>query len=790
MLGTIMKNRKKAKNKGSKDSVQSSMPFDQIEDYLKLKDGLRRVILRISPVNQDNLVEEELDDIVEQLQEIFNSDPGSIQIKVSSEPMNMDLYEDYVNDIASRHNNAYYLERTQSYKDYFQQRKKNSKNQKRFYMTLLSQQTDFELAKEDLKSKIAIVQENLDAKDMKGILLKADDIKDLFYRKLNPITSQYQPFDVSMSDSDILPAHIHYMPEKNYVEMDGMFYRYFAITYYPEGKKNAGWFKKIINSKGNVEVDIFALPGDKTNIEKGLSNSIGTLEVRLEENPAPYLKTRYKREIKSQEKMLEEIQDDAAYQLTVMVTIYEDSYEKLETASKRIVSTIKSNQFRSKTLNHRYLDPFYLNLPILYNSPILKKFNWQMHSRLIASIMPFDSSEITSQTGAIWGYNPDTESFIIVDRFDRKKHNNGNGVTFGGSGSGKTFLNSTEIDRNITLNIVDRIVVIDPEREYLFPYGERINFEVGGTDCTNPFHFRSTILDDDDDKKDGTNHAGRFMLKKTSDVVTWTKWIYRDQSPEETSLISRAVRQCYKHQGLDETMEHLPDGYIPPTLETFKKIAKNEPKLSTTLNILDPYIDGEYKSLFNGQTSWDLNDRLTILDIANVQKEVQQPLYDLIFKEVWSDFKRDRNERTALYADEAHQLVNKRDPQSLDYIVNCYKRFRKYMSYIEIITQNIDDILSVGRDAATQILANSSFKKYLYMQKKDLEALQEIETISKKELSVIRKKSNKGRGIVVVDDHRAFIQSEASLDQLAFIDPKLYAQITEDEEEEEYGESA
>lgn len=791
MLG-FTKEKKQSKDKNpAKSSVQATVPFKNIDDYLQLKDGLYRAILKISPVNQDNLTEEDLEEIVEQINEIYNADPGSMQIKVSSEPMDMEKYEEYVDNIASEANNAYFLRRIENYKGYFQQRKDNSKNQKKFYIAIKSNFTDFELAKEELKNKIIVIQEKLAAKDMKAVLQLKNDVKELIYKKMNPITSQQQPYEETMNDSDILPSYIRYVPEQNYVEVDGMFYRYFVITYYPTGFRKECWFKNIINSKGNVELDIFTIPGDPSVIEKGISNSIGNLEARLEESLPPYKRSKYNREKKSQEAMLEEIQDNTAYEVTVMVTVYENDLDKLEKASKRIVSIIRSNRMRSKVLAHRYLEPYFLALPICYSSDILKKFYWQMHSKIIASMMPFDASEITSNTGVIWGYNPDNESFITVDRFDRTKNNNGNGVTFGGSGSGKTYLTETEIDRNIILNQVDRTVVIDPEREYKFPYGRRIEFEVGGKDCTNPFHFRSTVLDEDEDEKDGTAHAGRFMLRKTSDIVSWTRWIHTEMTAEESSLVSKVIRKSFNHQGLFEKLEDVPMSYEPPTLSTFEMFAKEEPKLETLLNIMDPYIHGEYKSLFNGQTTWDLNNKLTVLDIFNLQKEVQSPIYDLIFNDVWTDFKKNRFERTALYADEAHRLINKKSVQTMEQIVNYYKRFRKYSSYIEIITQNIDDILAVGKEYTAQILANSSFKKYLYMKKNDWEALQLIETLSQKELGVIKKRVQQGRGIIIAEDQRAFIQSEASLDQLEFIDPVKYKSIMDLEENPEaIGETA
>lgn len=776
----------KKNNNGEVDktSVQRVVPFLGWADFPKFKDGFYRAYLSITPVNSNNLTTEDMDDVVEHLQEILNADPGHIHIKVSAEPMNMEAYEEYVEDIANQASNAYTLQRIQNYADYVQQRKDKAKNQKRFYMILRSVYNDEKLAHEELANKVLVIKEILESRDMKGILMKRSQIRDLIYRKMNPNLSQLQPYDDVMTDNDILPAAIVYQQTQTYV--DGMYYRHFLISHYPNGQKEACWFKKILDAKGNIELDIFLSPGDPTDVEKGISNSISTLETRLEEKLPPYKRSKYIREKESLETQLEEIQDNTAYDVVTMVTIYDSNLEQLERQSKMIQSVIRSIRMRSKSLAHRYLDPYLLHLPLCIDSPILKKFGWQMHSKIVASMMPFDSSEITGNTGVIWGYNPDTEDFIIIDRFDRTKYNNGNGVTFGGSGSGKTFANMTEIDRNLFLGITNREVIVDPEREYKFEYGSRINFEVGGNYCTNPFYFRSYVLDADEDDKDGEVHAGKFMLRKTTDMIGWLKWIYPGMDPEESSVASKVIRRCFEFHGLTDKTEDLKAGYEPPVLDTFERFAKEESKLETLLNIMDPYIHGEYKSLFNGQTNWDLADKLTVLDIFDLQEEIQKPLYDLILKDVWTDFKRDRNERAGFRCDEAHRLVNKKDPQAqtLQFIVNCYKRFRKYEKFIEIMTQNIDDILSVGPEYATQILANSTFKRYLYMKKNDWEALQKIETLSKKELGVIKKKVQQGRGIIIAEDQRAFFQSEASLDQLKFIAPKRYAQIMQADIEE------
>lgn len=745
-------------------------PFERVHQFMKLKDGEYRACARITPINQENLNEEELAQVVEQFQEIFNSDLGALQIKVSSEPLEMDAYLDDLDQRMNEASSATALSRIQNYKEYLLKRKECSKSQKRFYLILHSSLFEPNEARKDLISKLDLIQEKLNAYEMGLYLLDDEEWRELVYKKMNPRSSQTQPYDSAMNHSDLFPA---YMEDKGtYIEVDGIYFRHYFITNYPEHCR-AGWFRQLLE-KNHVDIDIFVIPSNPKKIHIQTSNAIRSLQDRLCENLPAHQQLKFERQLKSQQQMLQDIQENLAYEVTVVITIQEKSVEDLERACRQMEMIISSIQMRGKLLAKRGFQPFFYHLPLCYTNDLLHKYAWPMHSETIASILPFNSSEITSNTGVVVGYNPKNDSLITIDRYDRKKYNNGNGVTFGASGSGKTFLNMIEIDRSCMLNTVDRLVIIDPEREFQFPYSERIVFEVGGSYCTNPFHLRSIVLDSDSQTKDGIEHAGWMTMQQTSHLGTWLKWIHPDMSAEESAVVSRTVRACYEKHGITETTEQLPVGFEAPTLLTFKEMASKESTLAKLMNILDPYIQGEYRSLFCGQTNWNMDNQLTVIDIHNLQVGMQSPLYDLILKEIWAEFKKDRNERTGLFCDEAHRLVNKNAPQTLEFIVHAFKQFRKYGSFIEIMTQQVNDIISMGTQYASQILANASFKKFLYMDA-EWEALAKIQRLSQKELQVVKKKGHRGRGIILAGDTRALIQSESTLDQLAFMDPKQYA---------------
>lgn len=756
-------------------SVQSQAPFQNIHQFMRMKDGGMRIFTSISPINPENLNDIEFENVIEIFKEIFDSNPGTIQMKASSEPLNIEKHLSFIAEKKDAATSGHNLTRISNYERYVLQKKRYSKSQKVFYITILSHAEDDDEAEKELRFTVESISEKIKMKDMEITILTDDQLRRVMYQKMSPYTSTTQPYSSDMKDEECFPPYM--LDKTHYLEVDRTYFRQYFITRYPAGKNKPGWFNQILN-KDNVDLDIFAVPMESEALGTNVSNAIKRLEDRLSQTRSKDETIRISNQIKSQEELLQEIQDNQAYNVGVVVTVYHADFEQMEKQSRLVEKAIKSGGMKPMVLGERGFQPFYYYVPICYVDDLLKKFSQPMHSLTLSSMFPFQASEINSVRGVVTGYNPLNDSLIIIDRYDREKYNNGNGVTFGGSGAGKTAAKMSEIDRLIELNEVNRIVVIDPEAEYDLPSANRHKFEIGGKFCTNPFHIRSIVLDDENDSKDGVQHAGKKMLQQTADITSWLKWIYPEISREESAIASRLIRQCYAQRGIVESTESIRDDYEEPTLETFAKVAKEEGTLEKLVHILDPFVYGQYKSLFCGPTNWDMNNKLTVLDLNHLEEGMQSPLYDLLMKDIWAEFKKNRNERTGLYCDEAHRMLNPNNLQTLIFIVHAFKQFRKYGSFIEIMTQQVGDIIAMGIQYAQQILANATFKNYLYMDS-EWENLLKIQKLSEKELHVITNKTQKGRGILIAGKTRTMFQSEPTLDQWKFIDPKLYEKSKE-----------
>ena len=86
-----------------------------------------------------------------------------------------------------------------------------------------------------------------------------------------------------------------------------------------------------------------------------------------------------------------------------------------------------------------------------------------MNSGPVSATFPFVSSDLTSDSGILYGINRHNNSLILFDRFSLE---NANTVVFGKSGGGKSYAAKLEILRSLMLGA--EVIVIDPENEFQY----------------------------------------------------------------------------------------------------------------------------------------------------------------------------------------------------------------------------------------------------------------------------------------------------------------------------------
>lgn len=734
----------------------------------------------VDPINSELLSDEDLMVAIQAVQDCANALEQPAQILVSSERIDVSKYLAYLRGKADQAEDAYTLERIQEKIKFLEMRSSTSRTVHNFYFVLESRFKKLNDAYEELTDLAKMYIEYLDYADMGTVQLQEHEIMKVLYEKLNPETSLTQPYMKGMTLQSICPNAIK--DNGSYLQMDDWYYSFYTFSYFPE-EVEPTWLKRVLNVRANLDFTIIMSPTDKTDVMVGTSKKIQALEERLLNKIPQMYRKKYEKERDSLDKLLEELQNDSEnlFNTTFILAIREKSKDELESAEKRLETAISSSKLRSKKLVFKGQQLMWYTLPICYSDPGLERqISWPMQSSTIASIVPFDSSELQHNEGILKGFHAKKDSPIIYNRFNREYFNNPNEVVFGESGSGKSFYLKLDMLRESTSGSANRLFVIDPEREYFLPNAQRIVFKLGSEFTTNPFHIRSTIIDSDDESQDGTIDVGNYLRLKIGEMVSFFKWIIPDLTSREKADLLKAIVKAYKDEvDLHFESTSLPDRF--PELSTLYKILYDNFKgtMGNVISSLAPYVkveDGVYASMFDGQTNWDLKAKINVLDIHELSEDIKKPMMDLLLKEIWEEIKIDREEPKGFYVDEAHLLADEDNPQSMKFLFQLYKRIRKYGGFATVATQNIADFLSIGKYGSA-ILNNAFIKTFMRMAEKDIDELKKFMNFSQKELKILGMKKSQGRCIHIAGGKRIEMQTKASLDELKIIDPKQAAKL-------------
>ncbi|MFD1394392.1 VirB4 family type IV secretion system protein [Kroppenstedtia eburnea] len=775
--------------KKSELSLSQRIPVKDIgEEALETTQGTWKRVLRVSdPINTDLLSERDTLESIDGLQGAWNAlKPGeTLQMLLSSDKVNMEEYFSKLEEKkreAMREGDMERTEKIQSKIGYLQEHAHKSRNVHNFYVVLESQKKKPGLAVEELEDLTAQVLEKFREGDMQARPMKQKEVERVLHDKLAPTTSRTQPYDPDMGLLDWRPPDIK--DRGQHLEMDGMLYKFYTISYIRR-KVKPGWLKKVMSIRAALDISITIRSIDKGSLVDEVNTKILNLEEKLATKLPASFRKKYERQVASLEKMLDQIQDESEnlFAVTFVLAVRADNMEDLTSAASSLESEVKASRMRAKKLIHKGQWLMWYQLPIGFNNQELeRKISWPMPARTVASILPFNSSEMNYQEGILKGFNAQNESPIIYDRFRDEIFQNPNECVLGGSGSGKSFYIKVQMDREATEGRTNRIFAIDPEREYRF--GNRAVLKIGSGYVINPFHIRSAVLDQDEDEEltaEDEIDLGSYLTFKMTEMISFFRWIYPRMDELEEALLLEAIEKVYAEKGYAlngqwEGVEFYEQNgqmrlrfHDPfPTLKDLDEILQGMNTMEKMRASLHPYTYGVYSSLFQGQTNWTMDEKINVFDISELSESVQRPVYDLLLKDIWEEIKIDRSEYKGFVVDEAWLLCDEKNQQAMEFLRRIAKRIRKYNGYLTVATQNIDDFLSVGKYGGA-ILKNSYIKTFFRMDDKDIDELTRFMRFSSKELKVMSKPRGRGHGIHICGSKRIEFKTDASPDEFQWL---------------------
>lgn len=448
--------------------------------------------------------------------------------------------------------------------------------------------------------------------------------------------------------------------------------------------------------------------------------------------------------------------DQMMCETCVTIFIMEDTLEELDRDTKLIIDNASRAGIELAVPKNQQIEGFNTAIPLGVYQMAHKR---TLTTECLAMQMPFRTQNIMHENGVYYGVNPLSKKIITVNR---SKLVSGNAFILGTTGSGKSVTAKLEILSTALRGEVD-IIIVDPEREY-GALVQQLGGEIIRMSSTGETHINAMeCLAGYGDSENGLN-----PIAAKSEFVTHliTKINGTPLRADQKSLIDRAVRKVLgpylqKRDKKNVKVPTLVD--LKNELESYKEEAAKDVAIALerfTIGSLD---------IFAKESNVDIHSKLVCYDFYELGTELKPLAMLVTLDNIQSRIAKNRAEgrHTAVYIDEIYLMFQ--DQGSEEYLMNLWKRVRKYGAYMVGITQNIGDLLtSLG---ARDMLSNSNFLILLTQAPADRPALAKLLNISEKQMPYIVS-GNHGEGLIKVGG--AMIPFENKLDK----DGEIYKMVT------------
>lgn len=520
------------------------------------------------------------------------------------------------------------------------------------------------------------------------------------------VMDQYERGVGSLRDI-VAPAGFRVLPK--YIEIDGKFATTLFVTTYPRFL-DTNWFSPIVNFDAEFDVSMFVYPQNSATILKQLRKRAtqvsASISMQAEAGKVrdPQLETAYRD--------IEELRDrlvqgtERFFQYALYITIYANSQEQLDETVAQIEVMLEGRLVYAKPALFQMEQGFVSTLPLGHDGLVVTT---NMNSAPLSTSFPFVSSDLTSDSGILYGINLHSNSLVLFDRFSLE---NANMVILAKSGAGKSYLTKLEILRSLMFGT--EVIVIDPEQEYRYLAeavgGSYLRIAIASDYRINPFDLPELA---EDDKPDSV------LRENIARLVGFISLMVAGLTPEEQSLVDQALWETYAIKDITPGAQwKKPD---IPTLQDFYNIIEDMQGGQGVATRLQRYVEGTFAGIFNRPTNIDLDKQLMVFNIRDMEEALRPVAMYVILGYIWNRV-RSELKRRILVADEAWIMMQ--HEESAQFMFSMAKRARKYYLGITTITQDIQDFLR--SKYGKPIITNSSLQILLRQSPAAIDLLAEV----------------------------------------------------------------
>ena len=500
------------------------------------------------------------------------------------------------------------------------------------------------------------------------------------------------------------------LSHSKYVVIDGVYHAYLYIP--STGFKTlvgAAWLSPLINAGEAIDVDLFLhkMPADRMQVQ--VSRNLRLNKAKINEVSSTSADFNKMGDIMESGYYLQRGLNDGQefFYMNVLVTVKAFSKKDLDNRVNEVQKMMTAKQITLKNCAYMQEAAFLSTLPLAkLDAKLYKLGRRNILTNTAASTYMFTAFEICDDNGILIGTNEHNNSLVILDNYNLKKYKAPHICLMGCSGSGKSFTLQTIASRLRRKHV--KTYVICPIKGHEFRRkadaigGAFIRLSPGSQHCINILEIRgrdnsvSELLD-------GEVEEQSYLSMKIDSLLIFFRLIHPEMSNLEEQILDEALMKTYAKFGITNDNNSLADPERPgqfkkmPVLgDLHRHLSKNE-KAEQMSVILNRFVNGSARSMFNGQTNVDLSNPYTVIDLTFLKNRIMLSAGMFVALDfVWDMARQNRLEQKVIAIDEVWQLIGAHsNALAAEYVVEIAKIARAYNTAAIFATQDVSDFFSL-----------------------------------------------------------------------------------------------
>lgn len=545
-----------------------------------------------------------------------------------------------------------------------------------------------------------LISERLQSAGVRFRKLNSQEVLDLVFRHLNPGRQKALPLK-TLNPAQTLRGQILFSAMKeefDHIQIGGSYFRGLSLFRLPE-TSHMGYMQKLLNTLWpdcDLVLTLHALDTEtaisglklKNNISRTLAFSAASKNYEAEQKHAEL------------DELITEVRASAQrlFKFSLSVLVKGRNLEELEDKTRPVLGAFHdfaSSEAISDDMNHSRL--FLQSIP---GHGELNDRQFFIQTDALSGFLPLSGSWRGSKSKKMLVETPLGE-LVGLDPFDPElpaKH----GLILGTTGSGKSFTTNYLLNNFLIESPDSHVVIIDVGGSYrkiarIFD-GEYLEVTLSEKYGFNPFPPKEQIAPDGNFDDDAIAYLSLLISRMCVSVGSGST-VY------EKGFLERAIKEAYAKKS---------EIILSDVRAELIQLSAERPAAKGYADSLELWTSGMYGRLFNRKGNLDVNKRLVVFDLQNLDNhpDLQSVYFFVIRSIIWGKLQ-NRALKKIIVIDEGWKFFN--DDVGAELIQNLYRTARKFNGAVVSISQSPKDFLDTK--AANAIITNSYVKYILKLTK-------------------------------------------------------------------------